>query len=635
MKGTMRVNTMARLLMVSMIVALAYHSPSAQSHKGSNRSQQRKALNQRDYDEQQNALQTLLYLRNNAFEIDSPPDRVRVLLEIADALWLIDKDESREVFRQSFAHATEFDGSAAETRSSTSPKQLQQLVITRVAKRDPALAKRLLLAALPQSTQQSDGFADLYGANAGRSEMLVKAAAETLSTDTNQAVQMARLAVADGLSQEMRLFLLRLRTRDRVAADAFFELALQTAFSRRPKQLTEALFLWDYAFQPPTIYLGAVGWFRDGPEYPVALNLKKRALGFVVDAVAENAAKFYFPSSPEAEKPLTLQRYVLLQSVTTQILPDVERLMPSATESLLAQLSRLNQELREQGEKLPGPPEPLPQSSEVQGSVDNLLERAAKAANAATRDGLYAKAALRLYLHGEYERAIDVARNIEDSSLQLELTEPIRFDWAGDLINRGELDAANNIAQNVETLELRVTILARLAAACLERKTPQAIAVLNEAEAAANKADPSAYLGSAMLAIARVYLNLNDRNQAKASTSTAIRLINASDEGSGWDFLASVNYRSARLSVQDTRWTSREDGGLDSLKVVYPRITGLLDVLSDISDSNLNEGLLLARQLKRKGLNYATQAALCRWTIERVQRNNNSLKASSAREGLE
>src|SRR4029079_11960567 len=135
------------------------------------------------------------------------------------------------------------------------------------------------------------------------------------------------------------------------------------------------------AFQPPTIYLGSIGWFRETPEYPVALDVKKRALGFAIDAVAENAAQFYIASAPEAEKRLTLERYVLLQSVTTQILPDVERLIPSASENLQAQLSRLNQELREQGEKLPGPPEPLPKSSEVHGSVDKLIERAAKAAN--------------------------------------------------------------------------------------------------------------------------------------------------------------------------------------------------------------------------------------------------------------
>src|SRR5262249_20892828 len=174
----MRANTVARVLILSMITSLAYQSPTAQSRKDSSRSPQNKALSQRDYDEQQNALQTLLYLRNNTFEIDSPPDRVRVLLEIADALWLIDKEEAREVFRQSFERATQFNDSAAETRSSTSSKELQQLVVTRVAKRDPALAKSLLLTASSQGTQQSDAFAELYGSNAGRSDMLVKAAAE-------------------------------------------------------------------------------------------------------------------------------------------------------------------------------------------------------------------------------------------------------------------------------------------------------------------------------------------------------------------------------------------------------------------------------------------------------------------------
>ena len=620
----MRANTIARLLILSLITALAHQSPTAQSRKDSGRSRQNKVLSQRDYDEQQNAFQTLLYLRNTAFEIDSPPDRVRVLLEIADALWLIDKEEAREVFRQSFARAAEFNDSAAETRPSTSSKELQQLVITRVAKRDPALAKNLLLTASPQDTQKSDGFAELYGNSAGRSEMLVKAAAETLSTDTKQAVQMARLAVPDGLSQQMRLFLLSLRTKDRVLSDALVEPLLQAAANRRPKQLVEALFLWDYAFQRPTIYLGSVAWFREAPvEYPVALDLKKRVLGFAVDAVLENAAEFYLPAAPQTDRPLILERYTLLQSVATQILPDVQRLLPSATENLLAQLSRLNQELREQGRELPGPPEPLPKSSDVQGNVDKLIERAAKVSNGAARDGLYAKAGLRLYLQGDYERAIDVARNIEDSSLRLKLTEPIRFDWAGDLISRGQLDAANNIAQSVETLELRVVVLARLATACFENKTTHGLAILNEAEATANKANPSAYLAAAVLGIGQVYLNINDRNQAKASTSTAIRLINANEASASWDFLGSSDGKSERLSVQDTKWTSRRDGGISSLSVVYPRIAGLIDVLSGISEASLSEGLMLARQLKRKDLNYATQAALCRRTLERVQRNNN------------
>ena len=366
----MRANAIVRLLILSMVTALICGSATAQSSKDPRRSRQNRALSQRDYDEQQNALQTLLYLRNNAFEIDSAYDRVRVLVEIGDALWLIDKEEAREVFRQSFARAAEFKDSA-ETRSATSSKELQQLVIARVGKRDPALARSLLLTVAAPDTQRSDAFSELYGNNSGASEMLVRAAAEILATDTNQAVQMARLAMPGGLSQQMRLFLLNLRAKDRVAGDALFELALRTASSRRPKQLVEALFIWDYAFQRPTIYLGSVSWFRQAPvEYPVSLELKRRVLGFAVDAVVETAAQFYLASAPETERPVILERYALLQSVAAQILPDVERLLPSATESLLGQLSRLNQELGEQGRKLPGPPEPLPKSSDVQGNVD-------------------------------------------------------------------------------------------------------------------------------------------------------------------------------------------------------------------------------------------------------------------------
>jgi hypothetical protein len=52
------------------------------------------------------------------------------------------------------------------------------------------------------------------------------------------------------------------------------------------------------------------------------------------------------------------------------------------------------------------------------------------------------------------------------------------------------------------------------------------------------------YGNSDILAIARVYLKLNDRNQARASISTAIRLINTAEEESGWDFLNSGSDKS-------------------------------------------------------------------------------------------
>ena len=186
---------------------------------------------------------------------------------------------------------------------------------------------------------------------------------------------------------------------------------MHSAVARRPKQLVEALFLWDYAFQHKVIYLGPVAWFREAQgEYPVSASLKQSALKFAIDAVLENTQQTYLSSTADSEKPLTLERYALVHSLASQILPDVETLMPSAAPALLAALNRLDHELKGQGRTPPGPPEPLPQAPAAQSNIDKLLERARKAPTVEAQDGFYAKAALRLNLIQEYERAVDVAR---------------------------------------------------------------------------------------------------------------------------------------------------------------------------------------------------------------------------------
>jgi len=583
----------------------------------------RQRLDRKDALKQESAQQMLLYLRNSAIEIDNGPDRVRVLVEVADALWLVDREQAREAFKQTFALATEVDKSKSTGQGVSRPtKALQQSVVTRIARRDPQLALSLSQTAAELSTSTRDGFGELYGVDGAPSELLVNAAREALSSNTNQALEMAKLATRDGLSQQMRLFLLSLRAKDQAAADSLFRSTLQSAAARKPKQLVEALFLWDYAFQHKVIYLGPVAWFREAPtEYPVPANLKQVALKFAIDAALENTQQTYLSSTTESERPLTLERYALVHSLVSQILPDVETLMPSAAPALLAALNRLDHELKGQGRTPPGPPEPLPQAPAAQNNIDRLLERARKAATVEAQDGFYGKAALRLYLIGEYERAVAVARSITDTTRQQKLMEPIQFDWAGDLIERNKLDAAAEIIQGIGSLEPRVTLLAKLADAYITNGNQSVgLQLLRDSEVALGKAKPSPHLASTILAIAEAYLKLNDRNQAQATVTLAIELINLNVDGREWDFLGGSDQTGGRLSVQDIQWTNRKDGGLDSLTVVYPRLAGLLDVLPKASEIDFEEALMLARQIKPKGLNFAVQAALCRQTIERLQR---------------
>ncbi len=611
------------MLALAIGTALACQLVAAQVPQGTT---PRQRPNRKDLLKQETALQTLLYLRNSsALDIDNAPDQVRVLVEVADALWLVDKEQARETFKQSFELATEADKNKASTQSDARPgKALQQSVITRIASRDPQLALTLSRRAAELSTSTRDAFGELYGVDGAPSEMLVNAARETLSSNANQAVEMAKLASRDGLSQQMRLFLLSLRAKDQAAADSLSTSILQSAAARRPKQLVEALFHWDYAFQHKVIYLGSVAWFREAPtEYPVTATLKQTALKFAIDAVLENTQQTYLSSATDVEKPLILERYALVHSLASQILPDVETLMPSAAPALLAALNRLDNELKEQGRTPPSPPEPLPQATAAQGNIDKLLERARKAPTTEAQDGFYAKAAFRLYLIQEYERAVDVAGSINDATLQQKVMEPIRFDWAGDLIAQNKLDSAKSVIQAVSNLELRVVLLAKLANAHITNKNLSVgLTILREAEVAIGKAKPSPNLAPTALAIGEAYLQLNDRNQAQAAVTLAIEWINLSVDGREWDFLGSSSQAAGRLSIEDIQWTNRKDGGLASVTVTYPRLAGLLDVLPKAAESDFEEALMLARQLKPKGLNFAVQAALCRQTIERIQRNN-------------
>lgn len=592
------------------------------------------AATQQQHQQQQGALQTLLYLKNSAAEIENAQDRVRVLVEVADALWIADQEQAREVFRQAFENAIEFESGLDEKRRKLFGMTLRQKVVTRVARRDPALADKMISTSVskPSEPTPDEEFAQLYGLGSARGDVLVRAASEILTTDKSTAIQTARLAASDGFSQGLRRFIVGLRARDRAAADALFDLILQTASTRRPKEVVEALFLWDYAFQHGDIYLGPVSWLSEGKDAPtpVAPEMKRRALFFAVDAILENVRQFNLAAATEAEKPLVRQRYVLIHSLASQIMSDVEKLMPSSLPLLQTHLRRLDQELRDMGSTPPSLPEPLPTTASASDDVEKLLEIASRVTNPQVRDGVYARAALRLYLHQEYDRALEIARKIENPALALMLTEPIKFDRAGDLITRKELDAALAVARGIETPEVRITALARLGGAFFAAKKPlRAVEILTEAEAVAAKANPSVELASAVLGVAHSYTG-QDRARVVDITSSAIRTANAVEGDEPWELLQ-AGIGDARLAAQNHNWVTGKGGIITSVSVAYPKVAGLLDVLSKLSESDLDDGLLLARQLKWKGLSLAAQAVVCREELERIHQDKRGQAKSKLR----
>jgi hypothetical protein len=333
----------------------------------------------------------------------------------------------------------------------------------------------------------------------------------------------------------------------------------------------------------------------------------------------ENAQQPEMASVSESEIEVVRERYVAFHSIATQILPDVQAMMPTEAPALQTEIRRLEQGLNTTGRKPPGPPQPIPDAPAVQASVDRLVDYAARSSNVQTRDGVYAKAAVRLYVNGEYERAIDVAGKIENSALSLSLTEPCKVSRAMQLTARGELDGAGAIARGIESTELRAAVFTRLANAFFaSKKRAPGAEFLGEAQLAAAKTPPSIYLASILLGIAQVVLE-NDTERASQAIYEAVRVANGIKEGNPWEILPAGIGLSGSSLAQNPSWTNRKDGGIESFKVVYPRIAGITEVISKVSETDPGEGLQIARQLKWRGESMALQAAICRQSLERAQ----------------
>lgn len=585
----------------------------------------------------QEALQTLQFLRNSAADIEPPRERIRVLLEVADAFWHAEEEQARELFRHAAGLAAEFDAAAAadEKAGKAAGALLKQTVITRIARRDPALAHKLLLEyAPPKPSGQAEGdaFGQLYGRDDAKNDVLLNAASELLPTDPATAREVAKFAASGGFSQGLRSFLFALRAKNPAEADALYEVVFRQAASHRPKELSEALFIWDYAFRPGTIYLGRVAWLGEqlSSPAPVSPEVKRRALAFAVEAIIDNVQQFDLSAATEAEKPLVRERYALIYSLASQIMPDVEKMLPASVPLLQTHLRRLGQALSDVGGKLPSPPEPLPSGAGANDSVEKWLDIAPRVTNPQLRDGAYARAALTLYLRGEYERALEVTGKIEGSALARQLTEPIRFDQAGELIERGALFEAEKVARAIDSPAARATLLARLGAAYFAAKKPaQAAAVLGEAEESAAKAGQSAAAASAFLAVSFSYAG-HDQLKAAALASAAVRAINAVEGEEPWELLQAGVGQKGRLSAQNHYWSSGKGGVVTSLVVTYPRLAGLFDVLSKLGEGDLGEALMHARQVKSKGLSYAAQAMLCGRAMERSKAVRKSAARSKA-----
>jgi len=191
------------------------------------------------------AVSQLHSLAQTTGEIDNVTERVRVMSEIGDAFWSVDPEYARTILVRTFKEIDKLSGGSANDaeRLASQKRALRRIVLARIAKHEPPLANQLLHDSTNEAPTADEKAMQQQGVPTPNADALLAIAENLLPTDPKRAVMTAGYSLQDGLSQRLRLFLMRLRAKDNAAADGLVRTAISQASAQHPGRLFDVMVL--------------------------------------------------------------------------------------------------------------------------------------------------------------------------------------------------------------------------------------------------------------------------------------------------------------------------------------------------------------------------------------------------------
>jgi hypothetical protein len=560
------------------------------------------------------AISLLHSLAQTANEIEAIGDRVTVLAEIGDAFWPVDREYARTVLLRSFKEIDKLIPGVDDDnkRVASVKRHLRQLVLSRIAKHEPAFARELIQDQAKEAPTANEKAVRFYGGTSPSAEALLGIAQTFIATDPKRAATIASYSLQDGLSQRLRLFLTHLRAKDSDVADVLVTAAISEAGRQHPGNLFDVLVLWDYVYQPTYMYFNNISWNREKNELRAntSAEMKRLVLAFAVTAIVENLQQL--PTDESAQSAVMIRMQLgALHSVIKQLLPNIQVDLPSGAVDLQQALVRVEQELRAHGESPPSPPPPQDSDAET-SAIEKLIEKATEASQGEPRDNLYLEASLKLFRLDQYERAKEVASKIDDQKKRAMILEPVNFRLSAELVEKKSLQDAWNVANQLKTTEFRICALARVGRAFLDSGDSQSgMQALNAAQSLVSKADPSIQLAAAALRLAAAFSN-TEPARVNEAIALAIQVMNrVKQDDTPWILMASTG-REDSLTL-NWKYSPGRSGGVSFVEAALSPYGGFADVLARL---DFNEAIALAKTVNRKPLSMMAQASICRRLIE-------------------
>jgi hypothetical protein len=251
---------------------------------------------------------------------------------------IVDKEYARSVLVRSFKEIDKLPPGSKDEEKEYATRQkgyLRQIVLSRIAKRDLALAKQLIEGQIKETPTLNEKANKLYGVPSLSAEIILGLAQSFIATDPKRAATIASYSLQDGLSQRFRYFLVHLRAKDRDAADVLVTEAISKLGRQHPGNLFDVLMLWDYAYQPANFYFNGVWWSRENTEAGAnaSAELKRLVLNYALNTIVENLQQL--PKSESAQDRTLVQLQLgALYSVIQQLLPSMQADLPRGAADL-------------------------------------------------------------------------------------------------------------------------------------------------------------------------------------------------------------------------------------------------------------------------------------------------------------
>lgn len=487
---------------------------------------------------QAQARSLLISLASDARSFRDQALRARSLARIADALWDVDVEQGRTLFRIAWEAAEIADSTPREYTLGQVPLNLRQEVLKLAARRDRKLAEEFLekLKAGQQETKAENSRPGLWELPEALEQRLSLAESLLRTGDIERALQFAD-PVLGSITISTLDFLTFLREKDPAAADQRYAVMLGNTSGNMMADANTISLLSSYIFTPQTYVIfntegGASSYVTPSPLPPANVGPQLRMAFFQV------ASGILLRPQPPPDQDQSTAGIAGKYMVVRRLMPLFEQYAPKEiTEAMRGQFEALNslvsnsvrESENEWAQKGISPEKSLADQEQP------LLDQIDHAKTSGERDALFLKLAL-LALSKDDLKARDYVNKIDESGFRKQAQSWVDWGLAISAIEKKKSEVALELARSGELTHIqRVLILTQAAKLVANSDRDKALSLLDGATSEARRIEgadldrPRALLGIANA------LKLIEPSRTWDATFDAVKAANSTEGFTGED----------------------------------------------------------------------------------------------------